>query len=81
MERLGERRVLVERVLEPRREVDLRRLDRREVMEQLIGQRRGTVLDGTRQPVRPRHITQPPEHVEVELDLRHAATGQRDATV
>ena len=40
-----ERRVLVEQVLEARREVDLRRLDVAEAMEQLVRQRRGAVLD------------------------------------
>jgi hypothetical protein len=45
VERLGEGRVLVQRVLEAGRKVDLSRLDRRESMEQLVRQGRRTVLD------------------------------------
>ena len=43
--------VVVQRVLEPGREVDLGGLDLGEVVEQLVGQRRGTVLDRARQAV------------------------------
>ena len=51
MELLRERRMLVERVLEAGGEVDLGRLDRREAVEQLVGQGRCAVLDGAGQAV------------------------------
>ena len=76
-----ERRMLVERVLEAGREVDLGRLDRREAVEQLVGQRRRAVLHGARQPVRPRDLAELAEDLEVELDLGHAAVGERHAAV
>ena len=81
MERLGERRVLVERVLEAGREVDLGGLDRREVMEQLVRQRRRTVLDRTGQTVLAGHDAELAKDLEVELDLGDAAVGQRHAAV
>ena len=81
VERLGEGRVLVERVLEPGREVDLGGLDRREAVEQLVGQRRRAVLDGAGQPVLAGDDAELAQDLEVELDLGHAAVGQRHAAV
>ena len=46
MELGGEGGVLVERVLEPGREVDLGRLDAGEAVEQLVGKGARSVLDG-----------------------------------
>ena len=40
--------MLVQRVLEAGREVDLGRLDCREAVEQLVGEGRGAMLDGAR---------------------------------
>ena len=76
-----ERGVLVERVLEAGREVDLGRLDRREAVEQLVGQRRGAVLDRARQAVLAGDLAELAEDLEVELDLGHAAVRQRHAAV
>ncbi len=82
VELLREGRVLVQRVLEPGREVDLGRLDRRESVEQLVRQGRRAVLDGAGQPVvAPRDLAELAQHLEVELDLGHAAVGQRHAAV
>ena len=82
VERLGEGRVLVERVLEPGREVDLGGLDRREAVEQLVGQRRRAVLDGARQPVvTTGHLAELAEDLEVELDLGDATVRERHAAV
>ena len=53
-----EGRVLVERVLEAGREVDLGRLDRREVVEQLVGQRGRAVLDGAGEAVLARDLAE-----------------------
>ena len=76
-----ERRVLVERVLEAGREVDLGGLDGREAVEQLVGQRRRAVLDGARQPVLAGDHAELAQDLEVELDLGDAAAGQRHAAV
>ena len=65
--------MLVERVLEAGREVDLGRLDRREVVEQLVGQRGRAVLDGAGEPVRAGDLAELAEDLEVELDLGDAA--------
>jgi hypothetical protein len=46
-----ERRMVVERVLEARGEVDLGRLDPREAVEELVGQGRRAVLDGAGEAV------------------------------
>ena len=73
--------MLVERVLEAGREVDLGRLDRREAVEQLVGQGRRAVLDRAGRAERAGDRAELAEDVEVELDLGHAATGQRHATV
>ena len=73
--------MLVERVLEPGREVDLGRLDRREAVEQLVGQGRGAVLDRAGQPVLAGDDAELAQDLEVELDLGHAAVGQRHAAV
>ena len=73
MQLLRERRVLVERVLESRREVDLGGLDRREAVEQLVGQGRRAVLDRAGQPVLAGDHAELAEHLEVELDLGDAA--------
>jgi hypothetical protein len=81
VELVRERRMLVERVLETRREVDLGGLDRREAVEQLVGQRRRAVLDGPCQSMRPSDLTELAKHLEVELDLGHAAVRQRDAAM
>ena len=61
--------------------MDLGRLDLREAMEELVGQGRRAVLHGAGQAVLARHGRQPLERPEVELDLGHAAAGQRHATV
>ena len=76
-----EGRVLVERVLEAGREVDLRGLDGREAVEQLVGQGRRAVLDGAGQAVLAGDDAELAQDLEVELDLGHAAVGQRDAAV
>ena len=81
MERGREGRVLVQRVLEPGREVDLGGLDRREAVEQLVGQGRRPVLDGPGQPVLAGDDAELAQDLEVELDLGHAAVGQRHAAV
>ncbi len=81
VERLGERRMLVQRVLEARREVDLRRLDRREMVEELVGQGRGPVLDGPGQTIRAGDLAKLAQDREVQLHVRDAATGERDAAV
>ena len=73
--------MLVQRVLEARREMDLGRLDRREAVEQLVGERRRAVLDGTRQAVLAGDDAELAEDLEVELDLGHAAVGERHAAV
>ena len=73
--------MLVERVLEAGGEVDLGRLDGREAMEELVGQRRGAVLDGAGQAVLAGDRRQPLERPEVELDLGDAAARQRHAAV
>ena len=59
VERLGEGGVLVEQVLEAGREVDLGRLDRREAVEQLVGQGRRAVLDGAGQAVLAGDLAEP----------------------
>ncbi len=43
--------MLVQRILEACGEVDLRRLDARELVEELVRQCRGTVLNGTGETV------------------------------
>ncbi len=73
--------VLVEGVLEARGQVDLRGLDLREAVEELVGQRGGAVLHGTGQTVLAADLAEDLEGVEVELDLGDAAAGQRHATV
>ena len=47
--------------------MDLGRLDRRESVEQLVGQGRRTVLDGAREPVRASDLAEPRQDVEVEV--------------
>ena len=69
MELGREGRVLEEQVLEAGREVDLGRLDRREVVEQLVGQGARPVLDAAGQAVAPGDLAEPPDDLEVELDL------------
>ena len=78
VELLRERRVFVQEVLEPCREVDLRRLDSREVMEQLVRQCRRTMLHGAGKAVRASDLAELAQHIEIELDLGHAAVRQRD---
>ena len=73
--------MVVEQVLEAGREVDLGRLDPREVMEQVVGQRAGAVLDGAGEAVATSQLAELAQHLEVELDLGHAAVRQRDAAV
>ena len=77
----GERRVVVEQVLEAGGEVDLGGLDLREAVEQLVGQGRRAVLDGAREAVLAADGREAPQRLEVELDLGHAAAGQRHAAV
>ncbi len=50
-------------------------------MEQLVRQGARAVLDGAGQTVRTGKLAEPPQHVEVELHLGDAATGQRHAAV
>src|SRR4029079_10707976 len=59
LERRGEVGVLEERVLEPGREMDLGRLDRRKSMEQIIRERGGAVLDGAGKPGRAGNLAEP----------------------
>src|SRR3954453_4170528 len=73
--------MLVQRVLEARREVDLCGLDGREAVEQLVRQGRRSVLDGTRQPVLASDDTEFAKDLEVELHLRHTAVRKRDTAV
>ena len=73
--------MLVQRVLEARGEVDLGGLDRRKAMEQLVGQRRGPVLDGAGQPVLPGDHAEPMEDVEVQLHLGDRAVRHRHPAV
>ena len=81
VERRGEGRMLVERVLEARREADLGRLDRREAVEQLVGKGRRAVLDRAGQAVLAGDDPELAQDLEVELDLRHAAVGKWHAAV
>src|SRR4051812_36239885 len=81
VERLGERGMLVQRVLEACREVDLCGLDGGEAVEQLVRQGRRSVLDGTRQPVLASDDTEFAKDLEVELHLRHTAVRKRDTAV
>ena len=67
-----ERRMLEERVLEARRQVNLGGLDGREMVEEIIGQSRRAVLDGAGEPVLSGDLPEAPKDLEVELDLRHA---------
>ena len=78
---LREGRVVEERVLEPGREVDLGGLDRREAVEQLVGQGRRAVLDRARQPVLAGDDAELPEDLEIELDRRDGAVRKRDTAV
>ena len=65
----GNARVLVEQVLEARREVDLRGLDVAELVEQLVGQRRRPVLDGPGEAVlAARDLAEPLVDAEVDRD-------------
>src|SRR4051794_4441716 len=73
MKVLRKRGVFVQRVLEARGQVDLGRLYLREAVEELVGQRRRTVLYGTGESVRARDLAQPLERAEIELDLGNAA--------
>ena len=75
MQLLRERGVLVERVLEAGREVDLGGLDGREAVEQLVGQRRRAVLDRAGQAVLAGDLAERAEHLEVELDLGDVPSG------
>src|SRR6202008_3677415 len=73
--------VIVEEVLEAGREMDLRRLDLRELMEELLGKGRGPVLDGPGETVLARHAREALERAEVELHLGHATARQRHPAV
>src|SRR4051812_41311053 len=81
MERFGECGMLVNGVLETRGEVDLGGLDGREAVEQLVGEGRRPMLDRTGEPVFARDDPELPQDLEIELDLRNATIGERDATV
>ena len=61
--------------------MDLGRLDRREPVEQLVGERRGAVLDGARQAVLAGDHAELAQDLEVELDLGDATARERDAAV
>ena len=73
--------MLKEQVLEARRQVDLGGLDRREAVEQLVGEGRCAVLNRAGEAIGPRHFAELTENLEIELDLGHAAVGQRNAAV
>src|SRR5207249_9694515 len=82
MELGREGRMLEERVLEPGCQVDLGRLDLGEAVEQLVGERRRSVLHGTRDAVfLAADLAKASEHFEVELHVGDATVGQRNSTV
>jgi len=72
--------MLIDRVLEPGREVDLGRLDRREAVEQLVGESRRPVLDRAGKPILAGDLTEFAQDLEIELDLGDPAVRQRDTS-
>jgi len=73
--------VFEEGVLEARREVDLGAAGGRELVEHLVRQGAGSVLNRTRQPIRAGDSRKLGQDVEVERDRGHAAVRQRSAAV